>query len=175
MRLERTGSKTPAGGVNEEVNQMSSSSWRQPKRRGVRAGSARSLVHPPRISGELYPRGGPGGVGRARQAFAVLLSPIRTQSTHGIATATNITGAAVPESDPTEILSPVGAISPRHARLCRPRWLLRPATLAEKRGFSTVTGEFRRETRLSAGGEWIRTSGSAMRSHRQQRGPGRAA
>jgi hypothetical protein len=24
-------------------------------------------------------------------------------------------------------------------------------------------------------GEWIRTSGSAMRSHRQQRGPGRAA
>jgi hypothetical protein len=29
--------------------------------------------------------------------------------------------------------------------------------------------------RLSAGGEWIRTSGSAMRSHRQQRGPGRAA
>jgi hypothetical protein len=46
MRLERTGSKTPAGGVNEEVNQMSSASWRQPKRRGVRAGSARSLVHP---------------------------------------------------------------------------------------------------------------------------------
>ena len=34
-------------------------------------------------------------------------------------------------------LSPVGAISPRHARLCRPRWLIRPATLAEKRGFST--------------------------------------
>jgi len=31
----------------------------------------------------------------------------------------------------------------------------------EKRGFSTVTGEFRRETRLSAGGRWIRTSGSA--------------
>jgi hypothetical protein len=28
---------------------------------------------------------------------------------------------------------------------------------------------------LPAGGEWIRTSGSAMRSHRQQRGPGRAA
>ena len=31
---------------------MSSASWRQPKRRGVRAGSARSLVHPPRISGD---------------------------------------------------------------------------------------------------------------------------
>jgi hypothetical protein len=75
------------------------------------------------------------------------------QSTHGVATATNITGATVPESNPTEILSPVGAISPRHARLCRPRWLLRSATLAEKRGFSTVTGEFRRETRLSAGGK----------------------
>ena len=29
--------------------------------------------------------------------------------------------------------------------------------------------------RLSAGGEWIRTSGSAMRSHRQPRGPGRPA
>jgi len=29
--------------------------------------------------------------------------------------------------------------------------------------------------RWRAGGEWIRTSGSAMRSHRQQRGPGRAA
>ena len=32
-----------------------------------------------------------------------------------------------------------------------------------------------RFARLSAGGEWIRTSGSAMRSHRQRRGPGRAA
>jgi hypothetical protein len=28
--------------------------------------------------------------------------------------------------------------------------------------------------RLSTGGKWIRTSGSAMRSHRQQRSPGRA-
>ena len=28
---------------------------------------------------------------------------------------------------------------------------------------------------LPAGGEWIRTSGSAMRSHRQPRGPGRPA
>src|SRR6516165_359997 len=105
----------------------------------------------------------PSAAGLARSAHRArfCLSPIRTQSTHGIATATNITGAAVPESDPTEILSPVGAISPRHARLCRPRWLLRPATVAEKRGFSTVTGEFRRETRLSAGGKWIRTFGSA--------------
>ena len=101
----------------------------------------------------------PSAAGLARSAHRArfCLSPIRTQSTHGIATATNITGAAVPESDPTEILSPVGTISPRHARLCRPRWLLRPATLAEKRGFSTVTGEFRRETRLSAGGNRIRT------------------
>jgi hypothetical protein len=32
-----------------------------------------------------------------------------------------------------------------------------------------------RRTGLPAGGEWIRTSGSAMRSDRQQRGPGRAA
>jgi hypothetical protein len=32
-----------------------------------------------------------------------------------------ITGAAVLESAPTEILSLVGAVSPRHARLCRPR------------------------------------------------------
>src|SRR6516164_8914374 len=29
--------------------------------------------------------------------------------------------------------------------------------------------------RLTAGGKWIRTSGSAMRSRRLQRGPGRAA
>jgi hypothetical protein len=30
-------------------------------------------------------------------------------------------------------------------------------------------------SQLTGGGGWIRTSGSAMRSHRQQRGPGRAA
>jgi len=45
--------------------------------------------------------------------------------------------AAVLEFGPAETLPPVGAMSPRHARLSRPRCLLRPAHRPEKPGCST--------------------------------------
>ena len=49
-----------------------------------------------------------------------------------------------------------------------------PHTRAKSR-LLAVGGQNPARRGLSAGGEWIRTSGSAMRSHRQPRGPGRPA
>ena len=89
------------------------------------------------------------------------LSPIRTQSTHGFVR--RPTSLALRYRNRTRQryyrpLAPYRRVMPVSADRAG---CSRPATLAEKRGFSTVTGEFRRETRLSAGGRWIRTNGPA--------------
>jgi hypothetical protein len=60
--------------------------------------------------------------------------------------ANHIGSTAVPEYGPTEIFPPVGAMSPRHARLCRPRRLPHRARPREKPGFLTREGEIPRDT-----------------------------
>ena len=56
------------------------------------------------------------------------------------------------------------------------RWLaLFAATADEVCPAPGPSGERRVRIGFTAGGKWIRTSGSAMRSHREQRSPGRAA
>jgi hypothetical protein len=60
--------------------------------------------------------------------------------------ANHIGSTAVLEYGPTEIFPPVGAMSPRRARLCRPRRLPHPARPREKPGFSTWEGEIPRDT-----------------------------
>src|SRR5271169_4381840 len=59
---------------------------------------------------------------------------------------TNIGGIAVLEYGRAEIFPPVGAISSRHACLCRPHRLPRPAHPREKPGFWVWDGEIPRDT-----------------------------
>src|SRR5260370_10948753 len=60
--------------------------------------------------------------------------------------AAHISGTAVLEYGPTEILPPLGAISIRPARLCRPGRCASRAYPRGKPGFSTCEREFGRET-----------------------------
>ena len=72
---------------------------------------------------------------------------------------TTVTGTAVLEYGPTEILPQVGALSKHTERLCRPG---RQAIRAQPRGkpaFSTPRQQLGERDGLSAGGKWIRTVG----------------
>jgi hypothetical protein len=72
--------------------------------------------------------------------------------------ADNISGTAVLEYGPTEILPPLGAISVRPARLCRPDRHASYAYPRGKPGFSTCDSEFGRETDSPLEGEGFEPS-----------------
>ena len=69
-------------------------------------------------------------------------------------------------------LPAVGSMLTSPTCLCRPCRLTGPAHTAATAGFSIQEGENLAREGLSAGGERIRTFGSAMRLHRGQRGRG---
>src|SRR5271167_4458835 len=71
-----------------------------------------------------------------------------------------VSGIAVLEYGPTEILPPVGAASTRPARLCRPARQASRAHPRGKPGFLTY--------RLSAGERWIRTLGPRQNRDRRR-------